>query len=114
MYTNCNKSIKRRIEEELTAPVSLLYDQQVNKFRHDNGSAAAVPIFDRVKSSLYEYRLAKQPPIHKTLTSIDIPDQLTCTLMDQTFYSVIINLVVILQCGHFCPLPPFRFLDSFH
>jgi hypothetical protein len=81
----CIKSIKRRIEEEPTAPVSLLYDQQVKKFRRDNDSAAAVPIFDRVKSSLYEYRSLKQPPIPKTLTSIDIPDRLTRTLMHENF-----------------------------
>ena len=44
----CIRSIKRRIEEEATAPVSLLYDEQVKKFRGENGSAD----FDGVKSSL--------------------------------------------------------------
>jgi hypothetical protein len=29
----CIRSIKRRIEEEPTVPVSLLYDQQVKEFR---------------------------------------------------------------------------------
>ena len=81
----CIRSIKRRIEEESTAPVSLLYDQQVKKFSHENGSADAVLIFDRVKSSLYEYRSSKQPPIPKTLSSIIIPHRLTRTLMDQNF-----------------------------
>ena len=81
----CISSIKRRIEEEPTAPVSLLYDQQVKKFRRENGSADAVPIFDRVKSSLYEYRSSKQPPIPKTLSSIIISHRLTRTVMDQNF-----------------------------
>ncbi|CAF2092695.1 unnamed protein product [Rotaria magnacalcarata] len=61
----CIKSIKRRIEEEPTAPVSLLYDQQVKKFRRENGTAASIPVFDRVKSSLYEYWTSKQPPVPK-------------------------------------------------
>ncbi|CAF4340244.1 unnamed protein product, partial [Rotaria sordida] len=81
----CIRSIKRRIEEEPTAPVSLLYDQQVKKFRRENGSAGSVPIFDRVKSSLYEYRSSMQPPIPKTLSSIIVPHRLTRTLMDQNF-----------------------------
>ena len=42
----CIRSIKRRIEEEATAPVSLLYDQQVKKFRGESAD------FDGVKSSL--------------------------------------------------------------
>jgi hypothetical protein len=79
----CIKSIKRRIEEEPTTPVSLLYDQQVKSL--DVIVAAAVPVFDRVKSSLYEYHSSKQPPIPKTLTSIDVPCRLTRTLMDQNF-----------------------------
>ncbi|CAF4965504.1 unnamed protein product [Rotaria magnacalcarata] len=61
----CIKSIKRRIEEEPTAPVSLLYDKQVKKFRRENGTAASIPVFDRVKSSLYEYWTSKQPPVPK-------------------------------------------------
>ena len=79
----CIRSIKRRIEEGPTAPVSLLYDQQVKKFRCENGSAGAIPIFDRVKSSLYEYRSSKQPLIPKILSSIIIPRRLTRTLMNQ-------------------------------
>ncbi|CAF4228058.1 unnamed protein product, partial [Rotaria sordida] len=81
----CIRSIKRRIEEEPTAPVSLLYEQQVKKFRRENGSAGSVSIFDRVKSSLYEYRSSMQPPIPKTLSSIIVPHRLTRTLMDQNF-----------------------------
>ena len=83
----CIRSIKRRIEEEPTAPVSLVYDQQVKKFRRENASAGAVPIpiFDRVKSSLYEYRSSKQPPIPKILSSIIILHYLARTLMDQNF-----------------------------
>ncbi|CAF3513907.1 unnamed protein product [Rotaria socialis] len=81
----CIKSIKRRIEEEPTAAVSLLYDQQVKKFRRENGTAASIPVFDRVKSSLYEYRSSKQPPVPKALSSIDIPYRLTRTLLDQNF-----------------------------
>ncbi|CAM4828975.1 unnamed protein product [Rotaria magnacalcarata] len=81
----CIKSIKRRIEEEPTAAVSLLYDQQVKKFRRENGTAASIPVFDRVKSSLYEYRSSKQPLVPKALSSIDIPYRLTRTLLDQNF-----------------------------
>ncbi|CAF0795920.1 unnamed protein product [Rotaria sordida] len=73
----CITSIKRKIEEEPTATVSLLYDQQVNKFRKENGSAAAVPVFDRIKSSLYEYRSSQHPPIPKSLSTIDVPERLT-------------------------------------
>ncbi|CAF1550466.1 unnamed protein product, partial [Rotaria sordida] len=73
----CITSIKRKIEEEPTAPVSLLYDQQVKKFRKENGSAAAVPVFDRIKSSLYEYRSSQHPPIPKSLSTIDVPERLT-------------------------------------
>ena len=90
------RSIKRRIEEELTAPVSLLYDQQVKKFRRENGSAGAVPIFDSVKSSLYEYRSSKQPPIPKTLSSIIISHRLTRTLMDQNFLFCHNHLALVL------------------
>ncbi|CAF5027825.1 unnamed protein product [Rotaria sp. Silwood1] len=92
----CIKSIKRRIEEEPTAPVSLLYDQQVKKFRRENGTAAEVPVFDRIKSSLYEYRSSKQPPIPKTLASIDVPYSLTRTLMGQNFLFCNNNLLSIL------------------
>ena len=44
----CIKSIKRRIEEELTALVSLLYDQQVKEFRRENNSAAAISVPRRI------------------------------------------------------------------
>ncbi|CAF2812787.1 unnamed protein product [Rotaria sp. Silwood2] len=83
----CIKSIKRRIEEEPTVPVTLLYDQQVKKFRRDDGSTASIPVFDRVKSSLYEYRSSKYPPVPRSLSSIDIPYQPTRTLSDQNFLS---------------------------
>ena len=81
----CIKSIKRRIEEEPTAPVSLLYNQQVKKFRPENGSATATPVFTSVKFSLYEYRSSKQSPAPKTLEPIDVPYSLTRTLMSQNF-----------------------------
>ena len=81
----CIKSIKRRIEEEPTAPVSLLYDQQVKKFRSENGSAATIPVFTSDQSCLYECRLSKQPPVPTTLESIDVPNSLTRTLMNQNF-----------------------------
>jgi len=38
-----------------TALVFLLYDEQVNNVRHKYVSAAAVAIFDHVKSSSYKY-----------------------------------------------------------
>ena len=62
----CIISVKRQIEEELIAPISLLYDQQVKKFRRKNASVAEIPVFTSVKSSLYEYRSFKQPPVLKT------------------------------------------------
>lgn len=49
---NCIQSIKQRIDEEPTAPVSLLYDQAVKKFRREHGNAGTVSVFDRVKSAL--------------------------------------------------------------
>lgn len=77
--------MKRRIEEKPTARVSILYDQQVKKFRRDNGSAGAVPVFDRVKSSIYEYRAFQHPQVPKSLSKIDVPERLTRTLMGQSF-----------------------------
>ncbi|CAF4757530.1 unnamed protein product, partial [Rotaria magnacalcarata] len=47
--------------------------------RRENGTAASIPVFDRVKSSLYEYWTSKQPPVPKVLSSIDIPYRLTRT-----------------------------------
>ena len=44
----CIKPIKRRIEEEPTVPVSLLYDQQVKEFRRENISAAAISVPRRI------------------------------------------------------------------
>ncbi|CAF1227190.1 unnamed protein product [Rotaria sordida] len=81
----CIRSIKPRIEEEPTATVALLYDQQVKKFRRENGAADSIPVFDRVKSSLYKYRSFKHPPVSKALSSSDIPYGLTRTLLDQKF-----------------------------
>ncbi|CAF1540199.1 unnamed protein product [Adineta ricciae] len=81
----CIQSIKQRIDKEPTAPVSMLYDEQVKKFRRDYGNAGAIPVFDRVKSSLYEYRSSKQPTIPKTLSSIVVPYSLTRTLTDENF-----------------------------
>jgi hypothetical protein len=81
----CIRSVKRRIDEEPTAPVSSLYEQEVKKFRRENGSAAMIPIFDRAKSSLYEYRSSKHPPVPKSLSSIYVPYPLTRSMMDQHF-----------------------------
>ncbi|CAF0831523.1 unnamed protein product [Rotaria sordida] len=82
----CIKSIKRRIEEEPIAPVPLLYYQQVKKFRQENDSGAAVPVFDRVKSSLCEYCSFQHPPIPKSLSTIDVSSQLTRTLMRNNLF----------------------------
>ncbi|CAF1335422.1 unnamed protein product [Rotaria sordida] len=81
----CIRSIKRRIDEDPGSPVSVLYEQQVKKFRRENGAAGSVPVFDRVKSSLYEYRSSKHPPVLKSLSSIEVSYRLTRTLMDDRF-----------------------------
>ena len=81
----CVQSIKKRIDQEPTAPVSMLYDQEVKKFRRDHGNAGAVPVFDRIKSSLYEYRSSKQPRVPATLSSITVPYSLSRTLTNENF-----------------------------
>ena len=80
-----NPSIKQRIEEEPTASVSILYEQEVKQFRRENGNAGTVPVFDRIKSSLYEFRSSKQVSVPKTLSSIEVPYVLSRTLTDQNF-----------------------------
>ncbi|CAF1546148.1 unnamed protein product [Didymodactylos carnosus] len=52
----CIKAIKRQIVEEPTTPVTQVYNEQVKKFRRENGSAATISIFDTIKSSLYTTR----------------------------------------------------------
>ncbi|CAF3421432.1 unnamed protein product [Rotaria sp. Silwood1] len=81
----CIRSIKRRIDEDPATPVSVLYEQQVKKFRRENGAAGSVPVFDRVRSCLYEYRSSKHPPVPKSLSSIEVPYRLTRTLLDDRF-----------------------------
>ncbi|CAF0874973.1 unnamed protein product [Adineta ricciae] len=58
------------IDKEPTASVSMLYDEQVKKFRRTNGNVSAVPVFDRMKSSLHHYRSSKQRKIPKDSSSI--------------------------------------------
>ena len=82
---SCIQSIKLRIEEEPTAPVSILYEQEVNKFRRENGNAGEVPVFDRIKSSLYEFRSSKQVTVPKTSSAIEVPYVLSRTLTDKNF-----------------------------
>ncbi|CAF4524225.1 unnamed protein product [Didymodactylos carnosus] len=60
---NCVSSIKKRILEEPTTPIPQIYDQQVKKFRRDNGSAATVPVFDSIRQSLYYTRLSVLPEL---------------------------------------------------
>jgi hypothetical protein len=45
----CIKSMKRRIDEDPATPVSILYEQEVKKFRRENGTAGLVPVFDRIR-----------------------------------------------------------------
>ena len=85
------KALKRKIEEEFTPPVSLLYDQEAKKFRGENGSAAAILVFARVKSSLYEYWSRQHPPIPKSLSTVDVPGRLTRTLLGHDFLSSCID-----------------------
>jgi hypothetical protein len=81
----CITSIKQRIENEPTTPIPLLYDEQVKKFRRNYGSAATVPIFNHVKTALYDYRSTFHPPIPKSLSSINVPYQLSRTISDDEF-----------------------------
>ncbi|CAF4563968.1 unnamed protein product [Rotaria sp. Silwood1] len=48
-------------------------------------STGEVPVFDRIKSSLCEYRSFQHPPVSKSLSTINVPDQLTRTLMGHKF-----------------------------
>ncbi|CAF3427878.1 unnamed protein product [Rotaria sp. Silwood1] len=50
-----------------------------------NASTGEVPVFDRIKSSLCEYRSFQHPPVSKSLSTINVPDQLTRTLMGDKF-----------------------------
>ncbi|CAF1077092.1 unnamed protein product [Didymodactylos carnosus] len=79
---NCVNSIKKRVLEEPTTPIPQIYDQQVKKFRRENGSAATVPVFDSIRQSLYSTRLSVFPLLPKTLQSLVIPQQMAC------FYSM--------------------------
>ncbi|CAF4897831.1 unnamed protein product [Rotaria sp. Silwood1] len=62
-----------------------LQKMALNVYEKENGSAAAVPLFDRIKTSLYEYRSSQHPPIPKSLSTIDVPERLTRTLMGDHF-----------------------------
>ena len=81
----CLQSIKQKVDKEPTAPVSILYEQEVKKFRREHGNAGAVPVYDRVKSSLYDYRSSKQPRVPKTLSSIEVPYPLSQTSTNESF-----------------------------
>ncbi len=76
--------------------MSLLYDEEVKKFRRENVTARSVPLFDRVKSSLYEYRASKHPPLPKSFSSIEVPYRLTRTFLDHMFFLRLINFFLIL------------------
>ena len=81
----CIRSLNRRIDKDPVTPVPLLYDQVVKKFKRENGTTGSVPMFDRVKSSLYKYRSSKHSPALKSL-------------------STIINLLVHSRTASFCSL----------
>jgi hypothetical protein len=48
----CIKSMKRRIDEDPATPVSILYEQEVKKFRRENGTAGLVPVHSKKKGAL--------------------------------------------------------------
>jgi hypothetical protein len=78
----CIKSMKPRIEKDPATPVSILYEQEVKKFRRENGTARLVPEFDRVRSCLHNSRSLKHPTLPKSLSTIEVPHPLTRTLFN--------------------------------
>ncbi|CAF0995283.1 unnamed protein product [Didymodactylos carnosus] len=83
-YTN-RTSANGQIVEKSTTPVTQAYNEQVKKFRRENGSAATIPIFDTIKSSLYTTRAMIHPKLPKSLSSLIIPPHMTRTSLEENF-----------------------------
>ncbi|CAF1154928.1 unnamed protein product [Rotaria sordida] len=77
--------LKRRVLSDIEKPIPTIYDEEVKKFRRENGSAATIPVFDSWKSTLYSVRKSILPPVPTLLSSIEIPRDMHFNNTNQPF-----------------------------
>ncbi|CAF3764873.1 unnamed protein product [Rotaria magnacalcarata] len=68
--------LKRRMLDDVDQPVTKVYEEEVKRFRRENGTAGPVPVFGAWKSALYRIRKTLLPPTPVSLSSIIIPDDM--------------------------------------
>ncbi|CAF1564340.1 unnamed protein product [Didymodactylos carnosus] len=68
--------LKRRVLTDINEPIGKIYEEEVKKFRRDNGSAGLIPIYSTWKTTLYNIRKTLLPPTPTLLSSITVPSDM--------------------------------------
>ncbi|CAF0968541.1 unnamed protein product [Rotaria magnacalcarata] len=77
--------LKRRVLDDVDQPISKIYEEEVKKFRRENGTTGPVPVFQAWKSTLYSIRKTILPPTPLSLSSIIIPGDMYFNNTKQEF-----------------------------
>ncbi|CAF1545159.1 unnamed protein product [Rotaria sordida] len=77
--------LKRRVLTDIDQPVTKIYEDEVKKFRRENGTAGPIPVFEAWKTTLYSIRKKILPPTPISLSSIIIPADMCINNNNQEF-----------------------------
>ncbi|CAF2885444.1 unnamed protein product [Rotaria sp. Silwood2] len=78
---NVLNELKRRVLTDVDQPIGRIYEEE----RRENGSAAAIPVFETWKSNLYNIRRSVLPAIPTSIDSIKIPHCMSFTDTNEQF-----------------------------
>ncbi|CAF1001687.1 unnamed protein product [Adineta ricciae] len=77
------KDMRQEVRNDVGKPVTQIYTEFVSAYRHINGTAESVPIFDTIRSTLYRDRSTVLPKHPTCSRDLIVPDYLTKNLYDE-------------------------------
>lgn len=81
---SARERLRQRAEQE-TAPAPEIYRQEILKLAQYPGSAARMPAYDSVSTTMYRDRHSNMPPLPTSLQALVVPPQFCQTLAGQPF-----------------------------
>ncbi|CAF1380158.1 unnamed protein product [Adineta ricciae] len=80
---NAFKHMRQEVRNDVGKPVTQIYTEFVSEYRHINGTAESVPIFDTIRSTLYRDRSTVLPKHPRCIRDLIVPDYFMKNLYDE-------------------------------